>query len=118
MNLTWALTPSGFHAQVTKTRLARELGSSYVYRGRATKLVTVVIRDGHVTVHVTKSVQAARIAPAGQFPGHKRRSERGRAAVAIMWAAGLLTGQVKDSCERNQGDASGRRIAAGHRWCR
>ena len=55
VNLTWALTPSGFHAQVTKTRLARELGSSYIYRGQATKLVTVVIRDGHVTVHVTKS---------------------------------------------------------------
>ena len=55
VSLTWALTPSGFHAEVTKTRLARELGSSYVYRGRAMKLVTVVIRDGHVTVHVTKS---------------------------------------------------------------
>jgi hypothetical protein len=55
VSLTWALTPSGFHAEVTKTRLARELGSSYVYRGRAMKLVIVVIRDGHVTVHVTKS---------------------------------------------------------------
>jgi hypothetical protein len=55
VNLTWALTPSGFHAEVTKPQLARELGSSYIYRGRATKLVTVVIRDGHVTVHVTKS---------------------------------------------------------------
>jgi hypothetical protein len=54
VSLTWALTPGGFHAQVTKTRLARELGSSYVYRGRAIRLVTVVIRDGHVTVHVTK----------------------------------------------------------------
>jgi hypothetical protein len=55
VSLTWALTPSGFHAEVTKSRLARELGSSYVYRGRAMKLVTVVVRDGHVTVHVTKS---------------------------------------------------------------
>ena len=55
MSLTWALTPSGFHAEVTKTRLARELGSSYVYHGRAMKLVTVIIRDGHVTVHVTKA---------------------------------------------------------------
>jgi hypothetical protein len=55
VSLTWALTPSGFHAEVTKTRLARELGSSYVYHGRAMKLVTVVIRDGHVTVHVTKA---------------------------------------------------------------
>jgi hypothetical protein len=54
VSLTWALTPGGFHAEVTKTRLARELGSSYVYRGRAIKLVTVVIRDGHVSVHVTK----------------------------------------------------------------
>jgi hypothetical protein len=57
VNLTWALTPSGFHAEVTKSRLARELGSGYVYRGRAIKLVTVVIRDGHVTVHVTKPSQ-------------------------------------------------------------
>jgi hypothetical protein len=55
VSLTWALTPSGFHAEVTKTKLARELGSSYVYHGRAMKLVTVVIRDGHVTVHVTKA---------------------------------------------------------------
>jgi hypothetical protein len=55
LSLTWALTPSGFHAEVTKTKLARELGSSYVYHGRAMKLVTVVIRDGHVTVHVTKA---------------------------------------------------------------
>jgi hypothetical protein len=55
VSLTWALTPSGFHAEVTRTKLARELGSSYVYHGRAMKLVTVVIRDGHVTVHVTKA---------------------------------------------------------------
>jgi hypothetical protein len=55
LSLTWALTPSGFHAEATKIRLARELGSGYVYHGRAMKLVTVTIRDGHVTVHVTKS---------------------------------------------------------------
>jgi hypothetical protein len=55
VSLTWALTPHGFHAEVTKTRLARELGSSYVFRGRAMPLVTVLIRDGHITVHVTKS---------------------------------------------------------------
>jgi len=55
VSLAWALTPSGFHADVTRNRLARELGSSYVYHGRAMKLVTVVIRDGHVTVHVTKA---------------------------------------------------------------
>ena len=55
LSLTWALTPSGFHAEATKTRLARELGSSYVYHGRAMKLVIVIIRDGHVSVHVTKA---------------------------------------------------------------
>ena len=55
VSLTWALTSSGFHAEVTKTKLARELGASYVYHGRAMKLVTVVIQDGHVTVHVTKA---------------------------------------------------------------
>ena len=55
VSLTWALTPSGFHAEMTKSRLARELGSSYVYHGRVMKLVTVVIRDGHVRVHVTNA---------------------------------------------------------------
>ena len=55
MSLTWALTPGGFHAEVTKTQLARELGSSYVFRGRAMPLVTVLVRDQHVTVHVTRS---------------------------------------------------------------
>lgn len=55
VSLTWALTPSGFHAEMTKSRLARELGSSYVYHGRRMKLVTVVIRDGQVRVHVTKA---------------------------------------------------------------
>ncbi len=55
VSLIWALTPGGFHAELTKTRLARELGSSYVYHGRAMKLVTVEVRDGHVTVHVTKA---------------------------------------------------------------
>ena len=57
VSLTWALTPSGFHAEVTRSRLARELGSSYVYHGRAMKLVTVVIRDGRVTVHVTSAAR-------------------------------------------------------------
>jgi hypothetical protein len=55
VSLVWALTPGGFHAEATKSRLARELGSSYVVHGRAMKLVTVVIRQGHVTVHVTKA---------------------------------------------------------------
>jgi len=56
ISLTWALTPAGFQAEVTKGRLARELGSSYVYRGRPMPLVTVLVRGRHsVTVHVTKS---------------------------------------------------------------
>jgi hypothetical protein len=55
VSLTWALTPGGFHAEVTKRRLARELGSSYVFRGRAMPLVTVLVHDQHVTVHVTRS---------------------------------------------------------------
>ena len=55
VSLTWALTPSGFHAEITKSRLARELGSSYVYHGRAIKLVTVVIRDGRIRVRVTNA---------------------------------------------------------------
>lgn len=55
VSLTWALTPGGFHAEVTKSRLARELGSSYVFRGRAMPLVTVLVHDQHVTVHVTRS---------------------------------------------------------------
>ena len=56
VSLTWALTPAGFHAEVTKGRLARELGSSYVYRGRPMPLVTVLVRGPHgVTVHVSRS---------------------------------------------------------------
>jgi hypothetical protein len=55
VSLTWALTPGGFHAEVTKSRLARELGSSYVFRGRAMPLVTVQVHDQHVTVRVSKS---------------------------------------------------------------
>jgi hypothetical protein len=54
VSLTWALTPGGFHAEVTRSRLARELGSSYVSRGRAMPLVTVLVHDQHVTVHVTR----------------------------------------------------------------
>ncbi len=72
VSLTWALTPGGFHAEVTKTQLARELGSSYVFRGRAMPLVTVLVRDQHVTVHVTRSSEPARVAPAGQLQRRPR----------------------------------------------
>jgi hypothetical protein len=76
LSLTWALTPGGFHAEVTKTRLARELGSNYVYRGRAMKLVTVVVRNGHVTVHVTK---AAKLPASLRLAGsHNHRSSQVR----------------------------------------
>lgn len=87
VSLTWVLTPVGFHAEITKSRLARELGSSYVYRGRAMKLVTVVIRNGHVTVHVTNasklpvSLRLASSRDVGTDQGGTGQS------VALMWAA-------------------------------
>ncbi len=82
VSLTWALTPGGFHAEVTKTRLARELGSSYVFRGRAMPLVTVQVHDQHVTVRVSKSSDlpaSLRLASAkhGRARGCPRRGQPG-----------------------------------------
>ncbi len=83
VSLTWALTPGGFHAEVTKRRLARELGSSYVFRGRAMPLVTVLVHDHHVLVHVTRpsGVPASlRLASAKHDRDDPRCTQRKRAA--------------------------------------
>ena len=45
LGVSWALTPSGYHPKVVQTRLARELGDQYVFRGEQIPLVTVVVRQ-------------------------------------------------------------------------
>ena len=44
LGLTWDLTPEGFRAEIMRTRLARELGSRYVFRGEAIPLVEVRVQ--------------------------------------------------------------------------
>ncbi len=59
LGLTWALTPDGFRAEIMRTRLARELGSRYVFRGEAIPLVKVRVRQHGTSVAVTKPTQLA-----------------------------------------------------------
>jgi len=60
LGVTWALTPEGFRAEIMRTRLARELGNRYVFRGEAIPLVKVrVLRHG-TSIHVTRPTQLAR----------------------------------------------------------
>lgn len=59
LGLTWALTPDGFHAEIVRTRLARELGDRYVFRGQAIPMVKVHVRQHGTSVAVTKPTQLA-----------------------------------------------------------
>ena len=59
LGLTWALTPDGFRAEIMRTRLARELGDRYVFRGEAIPLVRVRVRQHRTLVAVTKPTQLA-----------------------------------------------------------
>jgi hypothetical protein len=59
LGLTWALTPEGFHAEIMHTRLARELGDRYVFRGEAIPMVKVRVRRHGTSVAVTKPAQLA-----------------------------------------------------------
>jgi hypothetical protein len=59
LGLTWALTPDGFHAEIMHTRLARELGDRYVFRGQAIPMVKVRVRRHGTSVAVTKPTQLA-----------------------------------------------------------
>ena len=59
LGLTWALTPDGFHVEIMRTRLARELGDRYVFRGEAIPLVKVRVQQHHTLVAVTKPTQLA-----------------------------------------------------------
>jgi hypothetical protein len=59
LGLTWALTPEGFHAEITHTRLARELGDRYMFRGQAIPMVKVRVRRHVTLVAVTKPTQLA-----------------------------------------------------------
>jgi hypothetical protein len=59
LGLTWALTPDGFRAEIMHTRLARELGDRYVFRGEAIPLVKVRVRQHHTVVAVTRPARLA-----------------------------------------------------------
>jgi hypothetical protein len=59
LGVTWALTPDGFRAEIMHTRLARELGDRYVFRGQAIPLVKVRVRRHSTSVVVTKPTQLA-----------------------------------------------------------
>jgi hypothetical protein len=59
LGVTWALTPDGFRAEIMRTRLARELGSRYVFRGEAIPLVKVRVRRHGTSVAVTRPARLA-----------------------------------------------------------
>ena len=59
LGVTWALTPEGFRAEIMRTRLARELGNRYVFRGEAIPLVKVRVRRHGTSIHVTRPTQLA-----------------------------------------------------------
>ena len=54
LGLTWELTPRGFHAELNRTRLARELGGRYVFRGEAIPLVKVRVRRHGTSIAVSR----------------------------------------------------------------
>jgi hypothetical protein len=59
LGVTWALTPDGFRAEIMRTRLARELGSRYVFRGDAIPLVKVRVRRHGISVAVRRPARLA-----------------------------------------------------------
>jgi hypothetical protein len=59
LGLTWALTPHGFHAEIMRTRLARELGDRYIFRGQAIPTVRVRVRRHGTSVVVAKPTELA-----------------------------------------------------------
>ena len=59
LGLTWALTPHGFHAEIMHTRLARELGDRYIFRGEAIPIVRVRVRRHGTSVAVAKPTMLA-----------------------------------------------------------
>jgi hypothetical protein len=53
LGVTWALTPPGYHPEIIQTRLGRELGDRFVFRGGQMTLVTVIVRQHSTRVVVT-----------------------------------------------------------------
>jgi hypothetical protein len=53
LGVSWALAPPGYHPEIIQTRLARELGDRYVFRGGQMALVTVTVRQHSTRVVVT-----------------------------------------------------------------
>ena len=61
LGLAWALTPSGFHAELART-LARELGRGYAApEGSRIPQVTVVVRRRAVLVRVAGQERATAV---------------------------------------------------------
>jgi hypothetical protein len=58
LGLTWALTPRGYHPEITRSKLARELGGWYVFHGQRIPLTTVFVR--HHGIHVDVSRRSGR----------------------------------------------------------
>lgn len=59
LGVTWALTPEGFRAEIMRTRLARELGDRYVFRGEAIPLVKVRVRRHGTSIVVSRPSRLA-----------------------------------------------------------
>ena len=59
LGVTWALTPDGFRAEITPARLARELGTRYVFRGDAIPRVKVRVQPHGTSIAVTRPTQLA-----------------------------------------------------------
>jgi hypothetical protein len=53
LGVTWALTPPGYYPEIIQTRLARELGTRYIFRGGQMALVTVTVRQHSRRIVVT-----------------------------------------------------------------
>jgi hypothetical protein len=59
LGVAWALTPDGFRAEIMRARLARELGTRYVFRGGAIPRVKVRVRPHGTSIAVTRPTQLA-----------------------------------------------------------
>lgn len=59
LGLIWALTPYGFRGEVLHARLAREIGSRYIFHGQHIPLVDVRVGLGGTSIQVRKAARTA-----------------------------------------------------------
>jgi hypothetical protein len=71
LGLTWALTPRGYHPEITHRKLARELGGWYVFHGQRIPLTTVFVR--HHGIHVDVSGRPGQGARSTLATRHEQR---------------------------------------------